>query len=844
MTSLNLKIEQLISDNASDFEIARAIKIDIKEYLASLDNIFNQSQGKDFFVKHTKKVDGFIHIIYRYLLRKHFGNYLPMSNSVPITLIALGSYGREQLCVYSDIDIMVLYEDVSGFNITPIIEEFMTIAWDCGLKLGSRVHEIKDIEHSVKTDITIKTSILESRLIYGSKHLWFHFQNKLNSIRAFEQKKFVLDKLDEHKKRLTKYPLCMQPNIKDGFGGMRESNLLFWIANITYGVSSTKELTGVLFSEDEYKNYRISLEYIFKVRNALHLIANKKLDTVTFDILPELSFRLGFKDKPRVVKETQCMTKLFESLHTIHRFTSYMVKKLSRQYIFNKTNIIKLRQNRYKKNIYICDNKLYASYFMKPVTLNNFLKILIQLPTTITDFDKSFQYFASKTIKPTVLTNGIKKNIYTLLQKENLTTLIKLIYNAKLFRIILPSQKKIINQPQFDGYHIHPVDIHTIQALWYIENIQDPFIQNIYNNLTSKEKHLLKLLALFHDSGKGRGKDHHIVGEKLFKKFAKSFNIDNTLILIGAKLIRYHNMMSKVATTENIYSQDVILHFTGLLENVQNLKLLYILTYADISAVDKNLYYGNTASLLKELFLQSIPAFDNQELLKVSTRRVSKENTIKKLILFKEQSKLIQKKVLSISSSQMFLKYKAEDIIKIGMRAQNTTKMDYKIFNDSCLTIRITRAIPLNLGFLLGKINFLNITSMGIYKLFDEKKFFEIVFDDKLDELDLPYIKNIIEDSLDMDKTIKIKKPIINIQDIQIDCNHTDSLAQMKITTKDQKGLFAFVAKILDDFKVEIQSAKIFSSKGKTNDLLLIEKNGNFCTNQNQIIQKLTTKPL
>lgn len=842
MTNLNLEIEQLISHGATDFEIAKVIKVDIKQYLNSLYDIFNQSQGKDFFIKHTKKIDGFIQIIYKYLLRKHFGNYVPMSNSIPITLIALGSYGREQLCVYSDIDIMLLYEDVSGFNIQPIIEEFMTIAWDCGLKLGHRVHEIKEIEEAVKTDITIKTSILESRLIYGSKPLWFYFQNKLQNIRNFEQKEFVKAKLEEHRRRLLKYPLCMQPNIKDGYGGMRESNMLFWIATITYSVSNTKELVGKIFTEDEYKNYRISLEYIFRVRNALHLIAKKKLDIVNFDVLPELSLRLGFEDKAKTVKESLCMTKLFDSLHTIHRFTSAMIKKLSRRYTFESKNISLLRKNRLKKQIYLCDNKLYTSYFVKAVSLNDFLKILIDLPDTINEFDKSFQYFASKVIRPPILTKVIKKNIYTLLQKTNVSPLIKLLYNAKLFRVILPSQKKIINQGQFDGYHIYPVDIHTIQTLWYVENIKDKFVKNLYDTLSVKEQNLLKLLALFHDSGKGRGKDHHIVGEALFKKFAKSFNINQELALSGAKIIRYHNMMNKVATTENIYSQDVILHFTGLLEDVTNLKLLYILTYADISAVGENIYSNNTANLLRELFLQALPAFENKELLKVSSRRVAKENTIKNLPLFKEQSRIMQKKILSIASNQMFLKYKAEDIVKISLNAQNITDFDYTIENSDILTIRITRVVALNLGFLLGKINFLSITSMGIYKLFDDKKLFEITFNNKLDKLDLSYLEELIQNSFDMDKTIKIKKPEIKPEDILIDCDHTESLAQVKITAKDQKGLFAYIAQVFDKFEIEIQSAKIFSSRGKVNDLLLVEKNGNFCINQETIVDELTDK--
>jgi [protein-PII] uridylyltransferase len=148
--------------------------------------------------------------------------------------------------------------------------------------------------------------------------------------------------------------------------------------------------------------------------------------------------------------------------------------------------------------------------------------------------------------------------------------------------------------------------------------------------------------------------------------------------------------------------------------------------------------------------------------------------------------------------------------------------------------------VPLNLGYLLGKLKFLSISSMGIYKLFDNKKFFEITFNDKIDNSDLAYLEEIIQNSFDMNKTIKIKKPNIKVEDIIIDCDHTDNLAQIKITTKDQKGLFAYIAKVLDKFQIEIQSAKIFSSRGKANDLLLIEKNGNFCTNQKTIIKELT----
>ncbi|MEA3315529.1 MAG: HD domain-containing protein [Campylobacterota bacterium] len=838
MTDLNIKIEKLIENKADDFEVAKVIKREIKEYLNSLSDIFTQSSGKDFFIKHTKTIDKFIKIIYKYLLRKHFSIYLPMSNYVPITIVALGSYGREQLCVYSDIDIMLIYADILGYNIKPIMEEFMILCWDSGLKLGSRVHNINEISQAVKTDITIKTSILESRLIYGSQYLWYSFQNVLSEIRHYEPKSFLLEKLEEHKKRLIKSPLNMQPNIKDGYGGMRESNMLFWIANIKYGVKNSKELINIVFNEDEYKKYRTALEYIFKVRNALHLISKKKLDIVTFDILPELSSWLGFKDTIRLSKERQCMSKILLSLHNIHNFTAVITKKITRSFFIGNNNISMLKKQRIGDALYLCDNTLYTTFKKVSKNIDSLLKELIYLPNTINKFDQSYKYFVSKTIYNKKISSS-NSLIVLLLQKENLYPILKLLYNTGVLIQIIPTFKKIINQPQFDSYHKHPVDIHSIKTLYHIENIKNDFLINLYNSLSKEQVFILKLSALFHDCGKGRGKDHHIVGQNLFKKFAKSMNLNSKVTNLTSLLIRYHNIMSKVANTEDIYSQSTILAFTGILKTKEALDLLFLLTYADINSVDRRLYNSSTGLLLKELYLQSLPAFDNKELLKISSRRVAKENAIKKHKLFLNSSKREQRNILNIKSNQMFLKYKAQDIIEIALRANKIEDYGFRIFNEDNLKIRITRVISLNLGYLLGRFNFLNITSMGIYRLFNNKKFFEITFDKKIDDEDILFIEDIIKSSFDMDKKIRIKKPKILEKDITIDCNHTEDLASFKIFTKDQKGLFSYVAKIFDEFNIEITSAKIGLVRGYANDLILIEKDGNFCVNKKEIINNL-----
>ncbi len=839
ISQLNIEIEELISKGAADFEISKVFRTEIKNYINSIHERHEELGGKEFFVTHTKQLDKYLVLLYKYILRKHFGSYQPMSNNIPITLIALGSYGREQLCIYSDIDLMLLYEETSGYNIKAILEELLTLAWDCGLKLGHRVHEIKDVENAVKEDITIKSSIIESRIIYGSKLLWFSYQNVLSKIRKTNQKEFVVRKLEEHKQRLLKYPLTMEPNIKDGYGGMRESNMLYWVANIIYGTTNLKDLVGKVYSEEEYKRYRSSLEYIFQVRNALHSTAKKKLDQVNFDILPELSNKLKIENTPNFTKERQCMSKLFESLHIIHRFTTIMTKKITRHLVYETKNISALKKYRHSKNLYIHKNKLYSSFFKKPKTLNLFLKELVSLPSTILEFDRAYIYYATKTKKPTSHGKELQKIIKALLYKDNLSSIIKLLYNAGLYRAVLPLMKRMTNQPQFDGYHKHPVDIHSIKCVWHVENISDPFIEDIYNNLSAKEQKLIKIVALFHDAGKGRTLDHHIIGEKIFKRLAESLDFDALDGKLGAKLVKYHNKMSQVATNEDIYSQKVILNFTGLLETLQTLKMLLVLTYADIKAVGENIYNSATAILLKELYIQSSPAFENRELINESKRRVAKQESIKNTKIFKSLPRLMQKKIQYITSNQIFLQLKTFDIIDIALKAKEVSKFSYTIINETQLKIQIIRQVPINLAYMLGKLESLNIASMNIFKLYDEKKFFEITFTEKVSEADLFYIEDIIKNSWDMSKKVKLKKPKIKKEEVLIDCNHTQYLAEMKVKTNDQKGLFAYIAKVFDDFEIEIESAKIFTSRGKARDLFLIEKNGNFCPNHKEILELL-----
>ena len=835
---LKFQIEEFLNQNLSEFEISKAINNRVKEYFSSLDDIFKKFQGKEFLVKHTKFIDSIIQSIYKVAIRKMFELYVPMSNSIPITLVALGSYAREQLAPYSDIDLMIVYEDVEGYNTKALIEKILYIIWGTKLKLGHRVHSLNELLKVSREDDTIKTALIESRFICGSKYLWVKVENELNKIRKDGQKEFIFKKIEEANLRRERNPISMEPNIKEGVGSLRDANLLFWIANTVYGVKRLKDLSNIVFSDDEYKEFRLALEWLFKIRVALHLVANKKEDRLLFQYIPDVAKKLNIKGKNRQKTQQILASRTLQALHTIDIFSQIYTKKIIRKFLYEPQNISILKTKRVCKNTYICNDKIYSSYFEKEICLKDLLNILNS--HSFKEYDPSFINFAKKVRYPKTLDTNSKAMIKKLIFKDELYPILKLLYDSNLLPTVIPPLKKIMFLPQFDGYHHFPADIHSIYTIKHLENIKDKFIKTIYDSLTPQYKALLKLSTLLHDSGKGRVQDHRVVGKKLFENFAKKLGFDNELIKRGSLLVQYHTDMSNTAFKEDIYSEKTILSFTAKLKDEKNLEMLYILTYADINAVGKGVWNSYNASLLKELYLLAKASFNKKEILGEVEKRLKKEETLKRNREFLTLPKSLQKNILSIESNLFFIKHKPKEIIEISIFANNTKDFSYKIENRNFLSIKILRKKPLNLGYLLGKLTFLDIASMDIFKLFDDIKYFVINFRERVEEDNIEFIKNIIEDSFDMKKSIKLKKLEIKKDEIKIDCNHSQTYASMFLNTKNQKGLLAYIASIFDKYGIDIATAKAWTMKNRARDMFLIEKNGNFCNNKEKIIEFLT----
>jgi len=813
-----MQLQQIIYTSENDLEIAKAIKKEIKEYLSSI----KVEGGKDFFVKHTKKMDEFVTLIYKYILKKTFQEFQPPFNNIPISIIALGSYGREQLSIYSDIDIMIVYKDIKGYNLKEIIENYITMLWDLGLKIGHRVHELKDLFPASNEDITIKTAMLESRFIFGSKFLWYEIQNELNKIRNYNKKEYILAKYEEMLERHKKYPISMEPNIKDGFGGIRDSNTLLWINKVIFNYPNNAYLVPKYAGEEDFREYRSSLEFLFKVRVYLHLAAKKKIDTVLLAYQREIALNMGYVDSPRITAERKFIKDLLKALWNVNTFTSIVIKKIIKPYLYAHT-YSQMKEKRVKKNYYLCDEKIYTT-FANRENFKESIKSLLDIQYKKCDVSIVAHLKETKFN----ITKKLKKEIF---YKHGLYPLLFSLYKSKKLEEIIPAFEKIKHLAQFDGYHQYPVDIHSLYTVKEVENLEE------FNSLNENDKAILRFAALFHDLGKGRVEDHSIVGAKIAKEYAEEFAMPDPDII--SKLVRYHTLMSNTAQREDIHNDKVILSFAQTVENKRFLDLLYLLTIADIKAVGVGIFTPFKASLLKTLYYNTLNALENRELISEISQRKRKEKLLTSKEAFKSLPKLFQKKVLSSPSNQLFLQNSVNDILKILEWIKDTEKFKYKFENDKHLIIHIVKEDSLNfsLGWFLDKLAKLELNHLSIYKI-GNLKYFKIEFNTSVEEFDLPIIGEYIEKAFETKMQIKHKVKFTP-EEFDIDCHHSNNYAAMKLKTKDKKGIVSTIMQVLDDFDIRVEDVKISTQKNIARDLFIISKENGFCEKIKDILKRL-----
>lgn len=535
-----------------------------------------------------------------------------------LTLCAVGGYGRRELFPFSDIDILVVLKSQETTVIQESLAHFFTFLWDIGLKPGQSVRTIPECVEAAQLDQTIMTSMMEMRLITGSPT---HYQALIAAItpdKIWPSTQFFAAKMQEQQQRYAKYhdtAYNLEPNVKEGPGGLRDLQVIAWVFKRKYNTSTLKELVNYGFLlESEYAELAAALDVLCRIRYALHLLTNRCEDRLIFDYQRELANQFGFKEENQRYNEDveQFMQFYFKTVQGLERLNEMLLQLFNERFIPGKTVNAPTPLN---DNFTVINGYLEAideSIFeRRPLAL---LEVFLTLQqnsslkgvraSTIRLIRKNL-HLIDDSFRANKLANRLFIDIFR--QSQGLTHQLRRMNRYGILAAYLPSFANIVARMQYDLFHIYTVDEHTLFVIrnlrrFSLEKHNDelPFCNTIFLLIAKPE--VLYLAALFHDIAKGRKGDHSTIGEDIARDFCIQHELSAHDTKLITWLVRHHLIMSMTAQRKDIGDPDIIHEFAQKVGSVEYLNHLYLLTVADIRATNPELWNSWKDSLLKELY--------------------------------------------------------------------------------------------------------------------------------------------------------------------------------------------------------------------------------------------------
>ena len=572
--------------------------------------------------------DAIIRAIYSYASDTVFAGGEPLG----LSIVAVGGYGRGTLAPGSDIDLLFLMPGKSDSRAGQIVEFLLYALWDARQKVGHATRNIDDCLRLAKTDNTILTSILEARFICGQEKFFNELSTRFRSeIVLGSAKKFVSDKLAERDSRHTKSGqsrYAVEPDLKDGKGGLRDLHTLFWIAKFIFNANSIEELAEKgAFTRDELAQFKKCEDFLWAVRCHLHFIAKRGEDKLSFDRQSELAERLGYKSHQGlkhverfmkhyflIAKDVGDLTRIFCASLEAKQFKdapslSRMLKKFlpRKSTTFKGNTAFKLESGR----ISISQDDIFAS---EPVNMLRIFKLASDTgleihPDALKELRKSLRLI-DETLRNNTEANQLFLDILTASTIPE--TLLRMMNEVGVLGRFIPDFGKIVAMMQFNMYHHYTVDEHLIRSVGILADLErgdltteHPLSAQLFPTLTARR--VLYVATFLHDIAKGRQEDHSVGGERIAREICPRLGLDTAETDTVAWLIRFHLLMSETSQMRDLNDFKTILDFTAIVQSPERLKLLLILTVADIRAVGPGVWNGWKGQLLRTLYAEAEP---------------------------------------------------------------------------------------------------------------------------------------------------------------------------------------------------------------------------------------------
>ena len=838
-------------DNENEIQCCKAAIANTTQYLHQQ---FRQgAQARDLIRQRAMFIDTLLGILW------DRQNWEPSE----LAMVAVGGYGRGELHPHSDVDLLFLLGS-NGEDCKDVLSKFLTLLWDIGLNIGHSVRDVADCVEQAASDITILTNLMEARIIRGPEHLMQQVRTLTGPDKMWSSQDFFQAKLQEQTTRHTKFAdteYNLEPNVKSSPGGLRDLQIIGWIAERHFGVESLEKITAEEFlNPEEMAILTTGRDFMWQVRYALHMITNREEDRLLFDHQREIAALWGLKDGDKLAVE-QFMQTYYRWALALGQLNEVLIQNFDQAILRQnmEDDISTLNDRFHVRNGYIeaSSSDLFSQHpqallevFLLCGTHTEITGIAAPTIRLIRDslslIDDAFR--ADKHNKKTFLK--------ILRSPHELTSQLRRMTRYGVLGDYLPEFGRIMGQMQHDLFHTYTVDAHTLEVIkntrrFRVPDAEDRFPVSSRVARRLRKIELLYIAALYHDIGKGRGGDHSELGAVDAERFCREHELDQKDTDLVVWLVRNHLLMSAVSQRKDISDPEVIQQFAEHVGDEEHLDYLLTLTVADINGTNPTLWNAWRGSLLRQLYTETRRALrrglDNpldKEDVVAKVREASAEILEGRGFTLDELAELWQGR-----TEDYFLRERSEDIAwhteaiaghlqsdvplvlarnSVESSVANTTQIfiharsNTKLFSSICaslehldLSVHDARIYNANDGMSLDTFFVLDSDAQPIAedgpRLAHVKEYLSKNLANISEELTHP-----------KRHTPRKMKSFVVPTETSMSLDEIKNVSVLEVSTPDRPGLLARLGRIFVSFNVELQAAKIQTLGERVEDVFFI----------------------
>jgi [protein-PII] uridylyltransferase len=537
-----------------------------------------------------------------------------------LAVAAVGGYGRAELAPYSDVDLLFLYPYKRTAHTEQMIEFLLYRLWDLGLKVGQATRSTDDCVRLARSDLQVCTSLLEARFLWGERTVFDEFAGRFEGeVVAGRSRVFVESKLaerDARHQRTGDSRYLLEPNVKEGKGGLRDLQTLFWLGRFLYRIENPSELVGHgVLNQATLRQFGKARRFLWAVRCHLHYLTGRPEERLTFDLQPEVARRMGYRDRKASSSVERFMKHYYLVAKEVGALTRIFCAALEEQQRRRpRLGFARFGLGRRRIGGMVVQGGRIAPatpelFERAPVAMLELFQLAQERdldihPEALRAVTQSLRRVDAE-LREDPAANALFLKMLT--ARKDPATALRRMNEAGLLGRFLPEFGRVVAQMEHSLYHVYTIDEHTIRALGVLHQIETgqlehelPLATGLMPKVLSRTE--LYVALLFHDLGKARGGDHSEIGAQMVRRAGPRLGLSDEQIETVSWLVRHHLLLSRVAFKRDIEDPKTVSDLVEVIQSPERLRLLLVLTAADIRAVGPNVWNGWKGQLLRDLY--------------------------------------------------------------------------------------------------------------------------------------------------------------------------------------------------------------------------------------------------